>query len=351
MHTLTADEAGHPWFLPDDHGEARRTRWRRRSRARVIAKMDDPRQQSESKSPLRRLTTCGLAQAPDVVIRHHNGTTFATGLRACGNIWTCPTCSARIRARRENEIQMALTTHCAGGGTIGMMTLTLQHDARMSLAYTIDALNHAWRKLQQRRKYRPMYLALTGTITTMEITTGSGNAGWHPHLHILLLAGPDTTQADIEDASEQLRDTWSRLVNKRTTVYTLEHGLNLTWFGRNSHAAARYVTKLAKELTLNDTKSGNDPFALLDDTSPEATAKFLEYAYATHGRQAHRWSAGLRAALTMGEELTDEELAQDNEALGIELLVIAAKHWNSLDEITRLAWIEFAEEMHRINGP
>ncbi len=264
--TSHIDEVGDLWYDVDDHGENRRTRWRRRTRARAIAKIDDPAQQSDSISALRRVTTCGLALRPDVTIRNHQGRCYAAGLTACGNIWTCPTCAARIRARRETEVEGALDTHVAGGGTIGMLTLTLQHDASMPLAKTIKSLNHAWQRLQQRRRFQPLYMTLTGTIATLEITTGTGNAGWHPHLHILLLVGPDIDEDTVNAAANRLRVAWSQLVNKKTTEYTIEHGLNLVWFGHESHIAARYVTKIAKEITLTDTKSGNDPFSLLDIT-------------------------------------------------------------------------------------
>lgn len=348
---LTVDENGNAFFDQDDHGESRRTRHRRRVRARAIAYHDDPERQSDSISPLRRITTCGLPIGALVTIRRHLGRCFAAGLRACGSIWTCPTCAARIRARRELEIEGALATHVAGGGTIGMMTLTMQHNATMSLASTVAGLNHAWQRLQQRRGYQPLYMALTGTITTMEITTGSGNAGWHPHLHILLLAGPDTTYEQVDKALAGLRRTWSELVNAKTTPYSLEHGLNLTWFGKDSAAAAKYVTKLAKEITLNDTKSGNDPFSLLDvtgdvDVDNRNAQMFLEYAHATRGRRAHRWSRGLRAALALEPELSDEELADENELLGEEVLIIEAAYWTSIDDMERLAWIEFCEAQH-----
>jgi hypothetical protein len=355
--SCTLDDAGHPWVDQDDHGENRRTRWRRRRRARQIAYRADPAKQSESTHPLRRLKTCGLAKKPDVEIRINNGHGFATGLFACGNIWTCPTCSARIRARRETEIETALATHVANGGSIGMMTLTLQHNASMPLTYTMDAINHAWHRLYSARKYKHMARLLTGTIATLEITTGSGNAGWHPHLHIIMLTEPGTTQLEWSTAGNKLRQRWSDLVNKRTTVYSLERGLNLHWFGSDSATAAKYVTKLAKEITLTDTKSGNDPFSLLDHSEhPELDdlheQMFLEYAAATRGRQCHRWSAGLHALLGLGEGLlTDEELAERNEEPSTPWsLPIPREQWNKLTDDQRLGFIELAEAIHLLSS-
>lgn len=312
----------------------------------------NPAQQSDDTGPLRRLKTCGLAIKTHVEIKLHHGRCFPTGLFACGNIWTCNTCSARIRARRETEIETALATHVAGGGSFGMMTLTLQHNATMPLTYTIDAINHAWHRLYSSRRYKPMRTILTGTITTLEITTGSGHAGWHPHLHIIMLTEPRTTEKEWKHAGEQLRERWSNLVNKRTTVYTLERGLNLHWFGQDAKAAAKYVTKIAKEATLAHTKSGNDPLSLLDNSeSPELDKlheeMFIEYAIATKGRQCHRWSAGLHAELGLGEGLlTDEELNDRNTDPGDIMHVLTRDEWNHSSEPQRLGYLEHCEAMN-----
>ena len=267
---------------------------------------------------------------------------------SCGNIWTCATCSARIRARRETELQTALAQHCANGGQIGMMTLTLRHHKGDSLAKSIDKLNDSWARLQRYHRYKQLHHLLSGSIATLEITLGDN--GWHPHLHIILLAKPDATHDDVRDATDILRSGWSNLVNRLTDRYSIAHGLNLVWFGRDSTAAAKYATKIAKEMTLTSSKKGNDPLALLDRNDNEATALFIEYAYATYRRQCHRWSNGLKAALNTAE-LTDEQLNDDNETLGVEVLVIARELWNSVGDKQRLAWLEFAEAQHHLASP
>ena len=89
----------------------------------------------------------------------------------------------------------------------------------------------------------------------------------------------------------------------------------------------------------------------LDSTDPQATALFIEYAAATHGRQAHRYSAHLRRNLGLTTEKTDDELNADDENVGIELLTISHQLWNSITERERLAWIEFAEAQHHLSGP
>ena len=344
MIQLRTDNTGQQWADVDDHGENRRTRWRRRRRAVKIAYTIAPGRDPQEESPLKRLKSCGMAKAKDVVIRSHDGHAHASGLMNCGNIWTCPPCAARIRARRELEVEAALAKHCAAGGQLGMMTLTLRHHRGDGLAQSIDRLNNAWARLQRFHRYKPLYLALNGSITTLEITLGPN--GWHPHLHIIMLTGSDRTHAEMIKLTSNLRASWSDLVNANTDRFTIAHGLNLIWFGRDSKAAAKYVTKLAKEITLNSTKSGNDPFTLLDRDDDEATALFIEYAYATYRRQAHRWSNNLKGSLH-----TDDELNDDDTTTGVEVLTISRELWNSITDEERLAWLEFAEAQHQLSGP
>lgn len=346
--TFTISETNDLMVEPDEHAPARRIRWHRRTRARAIAYAMNPNQQSDDDGPLRRLKTCGIAKASDVEIRIENHRAYAHGLISCGNIWTCPTCSEKIRVRRTAEIQAALARHCEAGGMIGMLTLTLRHDRTMPLTETLDRLNNAWRNLQQRKSWRKFREQLDGTIATTEITYNDTN-GWHPHLHITLLARPGSTYHSTRTATNTMRKSWSKLANKRTDRHSLEHGLNLVWFGKNSAAAAKYVGKIAKEMTLTDTKNGNDPFALLDLNTQHATDLFIEYAHATRGHQLHRWSAGLKTRLGVAEK-TDEEIKEDDQTVGDHALTIDAKLWNSITENERLAWLEFAEAQHKFSS-
>jgi hypothetical protein len=239
------------------------------------------------------------------------------------------------------------------------MTLTIRHDNRMSLDDSINRINDAWASLQQRRQFRPLYLACTGTITTMEITYGTN--GWHPHLHITLLAGPDQSYAQLVAATEQLRTLWSRLANHtKHNRFSIAHGLDLTWFGKDSATVAKYITKVAKEMTLANTKSTRDPFHLLDSDTPEATALYIEYATATAGRQCHRWSNGLRRLLlpkcpidgckrTDDHNHNDAELAKLNTTPGTDMITMEAAYWNSLTDRERLGWLEFFELEYALN--
>lgn len=358
---FVADAQGAVWAEPDDHGQGRRRRWRQRSRARAIAYVVDKRRQSDddSDNPLKRLKSCGLAKNSDVEIRVSDHHAFASGLISCGNIWTCPTCSARIRARRVLEDEIALTRHVSDGGSIGMITLTVRHNRKGDLSSALDNLNHAWRRLQQSGKFARFRGLLVGTISTLEITYGEN--GWHPHLHVLLLVRPGVSSGEVATGSEDLREAWSGLVNRKTDRYTLEHGLNLVWFGTNSLAAAQYVNKIealvdltvptvAMELNLSNTKSGLDPFVFLDRADKEATALFIEYARATYRRQAKRWSSGLRRRLQLGAEKSDEEVADDNETVGVVVMTIAGDCWNSLSEGERLGWLEFCEAQYVVGG-
>ena len=284
---------------------------------------------------------------------HANGHAFATGLMNCGSVWACPTCSNRIQTRRLAETETALIEHAHGGGNIAMLTLTMRHSPTQPLTELLDTLNTAWAKLQRRAAFRPIYRATIGTITELEITTGAH--GWHPHLHILLLIAPDHAQDYLSPLAEHLRPAWSRLVNTKTDKHSLTHGLELTWFGHDSASAAKYIHKIAKEITLNQNKSEgttHDPFTLLDTNSPTNTARFIEYVEATHGRQATRWSNGLkRALIPFADDLTDEELADDNTTEGATIMIVTKEQWNALPNDQQLDLIEWSQTQFHSLSP
>ncbi len=353
MLSITRDDAGDVWVDTDDHGENRRIRSARRRRARQIAyEMEPGLQQSDSTGPLRRLKTCGLAKGDEVAIKVHQGRAYASGLISCGNIWTCAPCAAKIETRRCQETETAYSEHVAYGGTFGMLTLTLRHKKSTPLAASLENLNHAWERLQQRRAFQGLYNLLSGTVVTLEITYGQN--GWHPHLHIVLLAGSDTTFDQVKAETDHLRSTWSTLVNSRTNRYSIEHGMNLVWFGKDSATAAKYTHKIAREMSLSFTKTTGptkNPLELLDRDDDEARRLFIEYAEATSGRQKNRWSNGLKRSLRVIVEKTDEELAQDDNSPGEEALLIDAKLWNSISDSERISWLEFVEAQHHFGGP
>lgn len=337
---FTLDEDGQAWLAEDDTGRRRRRRWLRRESVKRIARAW--KYKDGYRSVLQPTTHCGYAVGEDVEIRVHRGRAFASGLKSCGKIWTCPTCSARIRARRQVELQAVAAAHVAAGGTLGMITLTIRHKKTMTIAETLDAVTESWKLVTNRSAWRSLRANCAGYVRALEITHGLN--GWHPHLHVLLFLKPCFSDVEASVTSEALFTSWSEGAAQALGIApTIERGFDFQFFGTDSAAAAAYVTKVAKELTFADSKSGRDPFVLLDNDLPTDEQDFIDYADATHRRKAITWSRGLREQFTSEPEQTDEDLAQENEKVGTYAATISKKLWNALDVVDRLNWFQFFE--------
>ncbi len=348
---FVTDDTGEIFIVPDADALRRSSRWARRARAKIVAKTDEL-SQPNNKSVLSRLRYCGVPKNADVEIRWDGKKCFASGLLSCGSIWTCATCSARIRVRREADLELAAQRHCEWGGRLAMMTLTVRHKRDMPLTLSLEAILRSWDLLQRRTAFAGsettpgLMTHADGFVRALEVTYGPN--GWHPHLHVLMFIRPGVTPSQAQASTLALHEAWQELVTKELGLSpSIERGINFMWFGDDSKTAATYVTKIAKEITFADSKSGLDPMSLLDDTSPKSTAMFIEFANAMYRKKAMSWSQGLRQWLLLNLEQTDEELADDNDQIGECVGVISAAHWRTLTWREQVGWIEFYEQ-HRI---
>jgi hypothetical protein len=267
-----------------------------------------------------------------VSLKSDGESTWPSGVRSCGLVWVCPTCSAKIKSRRAVELENATAVHVNRGGLLSMVTTTVRHDSTMTLVEVLSAVKGSWRKVQSRKSWRDLRAALDGHVIATEVTVGDN--GWHPHLHALLFLKPGFAQLEIDKLVGALRDDWLELVTEALGKSpSIERGVHVLHFGTDhAAAAAHYVSKIAKELTGGELKSGRDPFSLLDgaaDGDARSIARFVEYADAMKGKQSLSWSKGLRALLDI-EEKTDEEIADDDDDLGLVVGRIDAARWDAL---------------------
>ena len=316
---------------PDRALFMRRRRWARRTRAKGIARWVGP-----SASPaVGRIARCGEAVGSEVVIKSVGGRCFPVGVRSCGSVWSCPVCSTAIRTRREVELNLGAQRWVDRGGSLAMVTLTLRHSAEMSLGSSLNGLLGSFRVMGGRGAWRRLRKLCGGVVRALEVTTGPN--GWHPHLHALLFVRPGVDRAAIEAAADGVVTEWRSLVSERVGLTpSVERGVVVTWFGGDAGVAAKYVTKVAKELTQSDSKSGRDPFSLLDAPRGDsvAVASWLEYVEAMAGRQSIAWSKGLRDVLQLGDEVPDELVADEwvaDDGEVVELVAVVARNrWNEL---------------------
>lgn len=272
-----------------------------------------------------RIAECGKAAykrgSVDVVMTpdpktgsYVGGGTAIRQRMSCGNVWTCPTCSPKIRAAREREITEGLGNHMRAGGGVLLATLTISHNKGDALADLLAILQGAFSDMANRRAFRDLMAdyGVVGRIRALEVTYGQQH-GWHPHFHALVLTEKPLDAREVEALRSELLELWD--------VYTAgrgghinSHGLDLQ-VARNAEAAGRYI---AKELTdAADAKTGSGsvtPFELLDNDSPRNERLWAEYTGAMRGKRAILWSRGLRDALGLGRAETDAELADEGNA-------------------------------------
>jgi hypothetical protein len=268
---------------------------------------------------------------------------FYLGLQSCGKVWLCPHCQPRIASRRGREVQQAVDAWILQGGAVLLVTFTLAHGLPDRLVDTLAALKDAGRRLAQHRALKALgpSIGLHGRIVSTEITHGSN--GWHPHLHQLWFVRPGLDLAVLQSA---LAPAWRASLQRSGFSASDAHGVRVDGGDR----AARYVSKmgeadsspwtLANELTQTGAKLGRggsrSVWQILDDyrdrTIPRVDRKrcaalLLEYAAATKGTKALKWSPGLKDRFGIGDT-TDEDLAcEEADADTYEIAEIGPDDW------------------------
>ena len=313
--------------MPDEGLISRRRKYARRRR--VVGLALHSQKVTGFAPSWDRVRGCGAPIGELVAIKEHEGRVYASGVAQCASVWCCPVCSAKIRTRREVELERACEIHVASGGSLAMLTLTLRHDRSMSLFQVLGALLRSYRGARHRKAFKAIRRLLAGVVRSLEITYGEN--GWHPHLHLLLFVESEVERESLEALLDDFVTDWRFVVGRDLGVMpSVERAVDLTWFGSDTGAAASYVSKIAKEISQADTKSGRDPFALLDVEGIErdrAVAMFMEYGDAMRGVQSISWTKGLRDRLGLGRVISDEEIIEDVEVGDEVVETIARRDW------------------------
>lgn len=244
---------------------------------------------------------------------------FYHGLMACGSVWSCPICAAKIAERRRLELSEALESARAKGWRVHLVTLTIPHGVGDDLRAMLAGLRGALKRLSHGKYAISAQLggALKGYIRALEVTHGQN--GWHPHYHLLVMTEPHITSGALQGV---YRPAWQRACRLAgLPIPSDTHGCTV----QDGEYAAKYASKwgLEDEMTKGHTKQtrrkGCSPWGLLrcvldgddpDYTPERATALFRLYADAFKGSRQLHWSAGLRAELELGKEVSDEILAE-----------------------------------------
>jgi hypothetical protein len=224
-----------------------------------------------------------------------------------------------------------------------MVTLTLRHHLGSVLPVLLTVLRYAWGRVCSGGAYMAEVrrFGIVGWIGSLEITWGR-NAGFHPHLHVLVLT-------DIELSPDMARalgvawfDRWQRAVRRKGADTLEEHGLHVRVCDLgdlSTGALGDYLSKVGHEAAGAHMKEGRDGSFSILGLLREVVATYdadlievwwtLEDAIAGKRRKFLTWSEGaqeLRARAGHRTEKTDEELAAEDEG-GRDLIAIDREDW------------------------
>lgn len=330
-----------------DHWQRVATRYLGRAAARRLLARFKLTKKSGAVFPAYRVVVCGRG-----VVKQDQGVSLFKALAAqrahfgnvtqCGSVWHCPVCSAKIAARRSAEMLLATQRAVDEGGSVGLVTLTVQHSVADSCADTLERLqrlNDRVNSGKRAKAFRERFGVL-GQIKAVEFTVGRN--GWHPHIHALLFC----------DGHVDWSDVGASLRSRYLTAAVSEFGMSLPDIAvdvRGGSAAATYISGwgIHSEVAGGAWKTGKGessaPFDLLlkvsnPDTSREArrdaALKFVDFATAVSRITGDRttsirqlvWSRGLKDRFGV-LELTDEEIADTEEEPSVLLGNLSFSDW------------------------
>lgn len=312
-----------------------------------------------------RPARCNWRASESVEVHGGNGTAHYSGTERCGSIHACPVCSGVIRPQRATEVDTAVRTHQANGGTMLFVTLTARHKVDDQLGTILDAVLTSWTEAlrsRQWRKYREN-LGLIGYIRSVEITYSRTN-GWHPHIHALLFLEGTPSPAMQAQWGSWLRNRWADLMEQKTGRRPDDRGdIGVNIKRANSQDIAGYLTKIqepdrvGQEMARSDLKTGRGdslmPFELLDSPGRKSAELWVDYYRSTKGRRAITWSHGLKDIFGINE-VDDQEIVDDAEEVAEELTTVDAVTWDRIksDHQRLAAMLEAAEigDVQRIDA-
>lgn len=289
------------------------------------------------------------AEPPQVkiVVGGTTGVAGVRGLNSCGSAWACPRCAARIASGRAVEVRKAIAGAEQEGLAVLMLTLTGGHGLDWSLAESWDAVAESWRRLTAGRPWArwKAQVGLQGTIRAVE-TTLSPRAGWHVHIHCLLVV--ESPLAALEQKQEIFSLWRTRAEARGLAVAAQGQGLELP--RAESGILAGYLAKqgqswdLASEIALGAVKKGHGasrtPFQILaeivgredfrTDAYVELRNSWHEWERHSKGRRAMTWSRGLKDRFAVAEQ-TDEEIASSKDD-GEEVFTLTDQAWLEVRE-------------------
>lgn len=355
----------------DRRDDARSDRWDMR---RAYRQLTESKRVQACGRPGAREDGSVVLQVTDAVgtaAEHSTGATGRvagySGLFHCGNVHVCMVCAAKVAATRAAELEAVMGHYIAAGGWAFLITLTMRHHARHSLAQCLAAASLGWTGVTtggtwQVDKERTDY---AGYARALEVTESPEN-GWHVHFHAVMVFHSKPSRELLDRMSDGMFRRWTAGVVKAGMPAPLEeYGLDVQHLDpegapdrlvESSREWGRYIAKgIAQEAALGATKDAKgrnrtvrqlmrdglipqvwenpETGVLVETVDLTARAKLVEYERAMKGRRQLTWSTGrhdLRKGANLDEEKTDEEVAQE-ELQGEPVAVLPRESWRAVE--------------------
>lgn len=285
--------------------------------------------------PQERVSFCCRAMAKNEnvvnVIQHSSGKLSYGNLARCSSVWVCPVCSAKIVAKRREELGGLVDRAVMSGVHVSMVTLTVPHGRSDDLTSTLTAICKAKRLMQNRKPFKRLSadLGLIGEVRTLEVTHGVN--GWHPHFHLLFFTRRKMTQAGLTSDRSLILSMWQDAAMSAGLSCPNEHGCSVLSAFKG---VADYVQKFGMdyEMTYSSTKTGagRTPFQLLASSATGDTLAgklFTEYAAAFRGKRQLVFSKGLKKMFGLDDSLTDQEIVESLDEDSKVVYVITREVW------------------------
>jgi hypothetical protein len=263
-----------------------------------------------------------------------------SGLSTCGSVWSCPVCSAKIAARRADELADLMRFGLERKCRASMVTLTMRHHEGQRLRDCWDALSKAWGAVTSGKQWVGDSRAhgLRGWVKAVEVTRGKN--GWHVHIHALMIWDNPVTLADARHVAERMWSRWNAALLRHGFDSLRDLGgldVRMATLVPGGYGLHDYFVKLSHEITGGQAKlargGGRTPFQMLADALATGEAAdvhgWWEWERASHARRQIAWSKGLREWAGLGQESTDDEVAGE-ELEGDDLLFLDRDSWYAL---------------------
>lgn len=245
---------------------------------------------------------------------------YYAGLMACGLLWVCPVCAAKIQSVRAAEVRSGIDAWTTASGSVLLLTLTVPHTRRDDLSGLLSGFNDAYRRFTNGAPMKRLKQAygLSGSIKGLEVTWGEAS-GWHPHAHVLLFLDKSPDMAGLAAA---LFTRWCSATSRSGFGELARSAFSL----QDGSAVRTYVTKLGseytwgaeQELVKSHTKRGRageryTPFDFLrsyldEPDNGRLLYLFGEFAATFKGRNQLVWSRGFKRSLLGSNGLTDQQV-------------------------------------------